>query len=207
MARSAGSFGRAKPAQKPQPKVLVICEDLKSGKRYVEDAALYYRIKVAVEVVHCGKTDPKGIVEEAIQRKNNYDRVFCIVDRDTHANWDAAQRLANGLEGLDVIASYPCFEYWLILHFGSNRKPYSRQGNKSSGDCCVDDLKKCESMANYDKGKDAKVFASLINRLGDARANSKRVLADAEDTGDMNPSTQLHELIDFFEKLEEEIER
>ncbi len=66
----------------------------------------------------------------------------------------------------------------------------------------MDDLKKCDSMENYDKGKDEKIFNALLDRLDAAKKNAKNSLDDAKKTGDMNPSTRLHELIEFFEQLE-----
>lgn len=58
MERNAASFNRQKSRYKPQPTVLVICEDSKSGKRYLEDASRHFRVNVVVEITHCGKTDP-----------------------------------------------------------------------------------------------------------------------------------------------------
>lgn len=202
MERTAMTFGRGKPKRKPLPTVLVICEDKKSGKQYLEDAAYHYRINVRVEVVHIGKTDPSNIIREGIQRSKEYDNVFCVIDRDSHPNWEAALRLAEGYDDVVVLPSYPCFEYWLILHFHGNRSPYAVQGKRSPGECCVADLKKCEGMADYAKGNDDRLFDTLLNRLPTARRRARRTLDDATRVNDMNPSTRLHELIDFFEALE-----
>lgn len=205
MARTAVSFKRSKSSKEPQPTVLIICEDSKSGKCYIEDAAKHFRIKVRIDIVHIGNTDPKSIVEEAVKRKKKYDHVFCVIDRDSHENWNAALGLANGAQGVEVIASYPCFEYWLILHFNRNRRPYAREGNKSPGDCCVSDLKQCEAMDVYDKGRDHRTFATLLARLPQAKVNSMLVYEQAEKDGEMNPSTKVHALINYFEWLEAEL--
>jgi hypothetical protein len=206
VARNSSSFNRAKPSRKQRPKVLVICEDLKSGKQYIEDAAIYYRVKVAVEVIHIGKTDPTNILDEAIKRSRDYDRVFCTIDRDNHEKWDAALRLIEGKATIEAITSFPCFEYWLILHFNANRKPYGKQGNKSPGECCADDLRQCNSMQGYDKGKHANIFKTLLSKLDTAKRNAKRVLADAEKTKEWNPSTRFHVLIEYLGELEKEID-
>lgn len=205
MERTANSFGRDTSSRKPLPTVLVICEDKKSGRRYVEDAAYHYRIHVTVEVAHIGKTDPLSIVHEGIRQSKRYDKVFCVIDRDTHTNWGAALRLADGHDDLIVIPSYPCFEYWLLLHFRANRSPYSAKGQRSAGDCCVADLQKCDGMANYAKGDDDSVFDDLLARLPKARERARRTLEDARCVNEMNPSTQLHELIKYFEELETSI--
>jgi hypothetical protein len=130
----------------------VICEDKKSGKRYIEDAAYHYRLNVTVEVVHIGKTDPPNIIREGIKRKKQYDHVFCVIDRDNHANWEAALQLAEGHDGLEVLPSYPCFEYWLILHFRGARSPYTVKGKRSPGECCVADLQKMRWYGELRKG-------------------------------------------------------
>ncbi|WP_205287744.1 RloB family protein [Luteibacter yeojuensis] len=169
------------------------------------DAAIHFRVNAKVEVTHCGKTDPKGIVEEGIRRKARFDKVFCVVDRDTHPGWDEAMRLAKRHEGLEIISSFPCFEFWLLLHFNGNRKPYVAQGNKSPAECCVADLKKCESMRDYDKGRIGRVFQSLVGRLAGASKRSEEILKDAKVTNAFNPSSRLHELIRFFEALEKEM--
>ena len=201
MVRTVTSFNRSKSRYKPQPTVLVICEDTKSGKRYLEDASLYFRVKVLVEITHCGKTDPLSIVKEAINRQRKFDHVFCAIDRDTHATFDEALRLAKTSKKIDIITSYPCFEFWLLLHFGYNRKPYTAAGKHSAADQLIKDLCAYPGLENYDKGKDLSIFELLANRFTKAREIAPKVLADAKASEEMNPSTRLHELLDFFEKL------
>ncbi len=111
MARTPASYNRSNPRFKPQPTVLVICEDSKSGKHYLEDARLHFRINALVEITHCGKTDPLNIVKEAISRQGKFDNIFCAIDRDDHQNFDEALNLANTSKKVEIIASYPCFEF------------------------------------------------------------------------------------------------
>lgn len=203
MARVAQSYNRGRSFRDPRPTVLIVCEDTKSSKSYIEDAALHFRVRAKVEVIHCGKTDPSGIISHAIQNKSKFDRVFCVIDRDSHANWDVAVQQGNA--HITVISSYPCFEYWLILHFKYSRKPYSATGPKSSGDKCLDDLRAIKSMEAYQKGATTSIFGALINDLPTACANSIRALKDAESTGEHNPSTRFHEVIEFFKVLGDEL--
>jgi hypothetical protein len=203
MARTASSFKRQKPRFKEQPTVLVICEDSKSGKCYLEDARLHFRVNVLVEITHCGKTDPLNIVKEAINRQGKFDHVFCVIDRDAHQNFDEALNLAKPAKKIEIIASYPCFEFWLLLHFvGYNRKPYRAVGNHSAADLLIKDLCVHSGLENYDKGEDKNIFGLLLgDRFTEARRVAPRILADANQSEEMNPSTKLHELMDFFEKL------
>jgi hypothetical protein len=201
MARNAASFKRSNPSYKPQPTVLVICEDSKSGKRYLEDASRHFRVNVSVEITHCGNTDPKGIVNEAIKRQGKFDRIFCAIDRDTHETFDEAINLVSNSEKIKVIVSYPCFEFWLLLHFGFNRRPYAAAGRYSAADILIKDLRTYPGLEKYEKGKDLSIFKLLENRFAGARQIAPKVLAEAIASDERNPSTTLHELIDYFEKL------
>lgn len=202
MARSTKSFDRSGSRFRAQPSVLVICEDSKSGKQYLEDICAAFRAHVKVKVIHCGKTDPKGIVEEAITQLRKFNKVFCMIDRDRHPSFDQALALASGKENIEIIASYPCFEFWLLLHFGYCNKPYVEEGKLSPGDCVAKDLRTKPGMSNYDKGKCESVFQLLgAERLAIAREISPRVLADAIQNGSLNPSTRMHDLVDYIEVL------
>jgi hypothetical protein len=94
MARSIRLFDRKAPRFKPQPKVLILCEDSKSGKRYLEEAAFHFRANAQVEIAHCGITHPSGIVKTAIARQKGFDKVFCALDRDMHLCFERAIDLA-----------------------------------------------------------------------------------------------------------------
>ncbi|WP_426318850.1 RloB family protein [Pseudoduganella sp. R-43] len=201
MGRTAKSYNRSKPRFKPQPTVLVICEDSKSGKRYIEDATKHYRVNVKVLVMHAGRTDPKGIVEEALRQAKHYDQVFCAIDRDTHETFDEALRLARGSAKIDVIASYPCIEFWYLLHFGFNRRGYVRAGAKSPGECAIDDLRRCRNMEGYAKGAGLSVFDGLQPLLEGAIITSERVLQQAVAENEFNPSTRMHVLMKHFQLL------
>lgn len=201
MARKSSLFERKKPSLKPQTRVLVICEDTKSSLQYLKDAAHHFRAYAEVDIVHCGKNDPLNIVKEAMERQRLFDHVYCAIDRDRHENFDEALELAKGNEKVSVIASYPCYEFWLLLHFQKTRKPYIGVGKKSSGDLLVKDLCKVAGMENYAKGSSENLFDRLIDKLPTARQRAAQVMEDALNEGELNPSTRLHELIKYFELL------
>lgn len=202
-ARNAGSFARGKARLAPQPTVLVLCEDSKASIAYLNDAARHFRASPHVHVEHCGRTDPLGIVEEAIVRRRRYDEVFCVIDRNGHESFEAACALARERAGLAVVRSYPCFEYWLLLHFDYTRSPFTAVGAKSSCDRVTDVLRQQANMNAYDKGNVQGLFDRML--AGDlftrARLNATRALQDAIEVDELNPSTQLHILMDRFETL------
>jgi len=195
------AFERKKPSLKPQARVLVICEDTKSSLQYLNDAARHFRAYAEVDIVHCGKNDPLNIVQEAMERQRLFDHVYCAIDRDRHENFDEALALAKAHKKISVIASYPCYEFWLLLHFQKTRKPYIGVGKNSSGDLLGKDLRKLAGMENYEKGSSENLFDRLIDRLPTARQRAAQVMAEALNDGELNPSTQLHELIECFERL------
>jgi len=201
MARSASSFSRKPPKFKPQPTTLIVCEDKVSGKRYIEDVSRYFRSHTKVEVVHPDLTHPLGIVEYAISKASRFSKIYCVIDRDSHASFDSALRLASGNDKITVIASYPCFEIWLRAHFGYTRQPYERSGGKSPGENVVRDLKSRPLLADYEK-KSTGVFEALLGQpFNTARDVSPRMLQDAMVTNAMNPCTEVHLLIDDLEDL------
>lgn len=202
MARSADSLNRPKSRYKPQPTLLVICEDSKSGERYLKDASYHFRVDVKVEITHCGNTDPIGIVNEAMARQGKFDQVFCVIDRDNHPSFDEALVKAKTSKKVGVIASYPCFEFWLLLHFVHTRKPYTSVGNASAGDRLIRELRTHPGMESYAKGDEQSVFDLLLGeKFNFARREAPKILSEALAGGEMNPSTAVHELIDLFENL------
>lgn len=196
-------FDRSKAKFKPQPTVLVICEDSKSGKKYLEDARLHFRINVLIDIVHYSPT-PLKIVEQAIHQQRKYECVYCVIDRDTHETFDEALKLAKTSVKIKIIASYPCYEFWLLLHFISvnDLKEYKPIGKLSPAKVLIRDLCQCQGMETYEKGYDTNFFKYLFDKgFQEARKKSPLILANAKVRGKMNPSTQLHELIDYFEVL------
>jgi hypothetical protein len=141
-------------------------------------------------------------VTEALKCAKNFDRVICAIDRDAHPNFDEALQLARNSDKVDVCVSYPCFEFWLLLHFEYTRRPYIAAGNRSAADRLVADLSAFPGMEGYDKGKSKGIFAQLLgNRFNAARERAPRALNDALLNENMNPSTRLHETIQLMERM------
>jgi hypothetical protein len=201
MWRSPSTFDRSKPKYKPQPRVLVLCEDSKSSKVYLQDAAIYFRAYADVEVAHCGRTDPQGIVAEAIARQHSFEEVYCVIDRDGHEKFNEAIALASPHPKVTVRASHPCYEFWLLLHFRKTRKEYASVGKYSSCDVLARDLMKEEGMHTYTKGDTEGLFDKLVDRLPVARIRAAQIWQEATADGGWNPTTTLHELIGTFEEL------
>ena len=202
--RPRGSLSRREARRDPVARVLIVCEGKKTEPTYFRDLIREYRLTSAIVKVAGEGADPKIVVERAKERQKaeqraeeQYDRIFCVFDRDEHEKFDAASRDAKR-HGFKLARSWPCFEYWLLLHFSSARSPYVRKGGKSPADNCIGDLK--QHCPEYTKAAQG-VFVALQNRLDTAMNNSRNVLRDAIATNERNPSTEIHRLVDYLKSL------
>lgn len=196
----AKSLGRKQPSLPQEPKILIICEDSKSSLNYLNGAKYHCRIGENVSIEHCGKTDPDGIVSYGVSKKNKFEKVYCVIDRDTHLNFDQAVIRARDNQ-VSLVTSYPSFEYWLYIHFKYTRKPYVEESGKSPAEMMKRDLILVDqAMADYDKGSSKDYYELLLAKLTTAMQHGSRSLNDAETDGEKNPCTQLHLLIDKFLK-------
>ena len=171
-----------------------------------------------VMVVSSTTSSPMQVVGQALKRVGkvggSFDYIYCVFDRDTHANYDEAvslvermakDRRSNGK--VAAITSVPCFEYWFCLHVGDSATSYS--GVASPCRRLIDDLKKHPLFKNYSKQKGwmAANFEKLAANRDDAVKHSKRRLANARRAGEKphseDPSTRIHIVVDELKKLSE----
>ncbi len=206
--------------RKPYDHVLIVCEGEKTEPFYFEEMRVHLDLDSAnIKIDGSCDSSPKSVVEYAQDLFNkervkagNYDRVFCVFDRDQHETFDYALNKINSINvGLkkeeyseaDVfmaIRSIPAFEYWFLLHFMPSTKSYSPLETKSVGDQVIDDLK--IYLPNYEKKQKGIYKYSIDNGLIEgAKAHSKRIFENSKNTGDINPSTNVHDLVEYLEKL------
>jgi hypothetical protein len=184
----------------PVPTVLVLCEDSESSKTYLQDAARHFRAGPKIEVSH-QDTCPRNSVRAAIKQRNKFDEIYCCIDRDTHEHFEEALRLAN-VNDIGIIASYPCFEFWLLLHFQRTRKSFASNARGSAANAVREDLLAQPSMNNYDKGTTRGLFAKLEStRTAFATVNAVWTRVEAQSDGNPNPSTAIDLLLARFEQL------
>ena len=155
-----------------------------------------------VEVKGVGR-DPSALVQEAIslqsreqQLNEEYDQIYCVFDRDRHHHFESASDQATN-NGFNLARSWPCFEYWLLLHFEFSRKPYQDAPNTPCENC-TRDLKR--HLPEYEKNT-AGLFGSVVHLLEEAKQHAGRSAQDAEVTGDPNPSTEVHRLVEYLQSL------
>ena len=185
--------------------MLIVCEGSKTEPHYFEEIRQDLRLQVA-SVKVCGKecgSDPVSVfkyAQKAYEAEDcAYDTVYCVIDTDSHSNLNAAlaQIKSKGSPYVAIVSS-PCFEYWLILHYELHQKAFSATSKKSIGDVVGSALRKHDK--SYSKGKPG-VWARYKGRLPTALNNSKIVLKTAKKNASINPSTEIHLVVEAMMSL------
>ena len=190
--------------REPYDRVLIVCEDRKAAPEYLVGLRRRYRLHTAnIEVRGIG-ADPRHLVDtakrarnEQRRRRNPYDSIYCVFDRDQHGHFCSASHDAV-TAGMHLARSWPCFEFWLVLHFIYRRSPYGPSGNRTASQNCVRHLQ--QLVPDYTKGMRG-IFEALEARLDTAKKNAKRAQLDAENTERNDPSTELHSLVSHLQGL------
>jgi len=140
---------------------------------------------------------------EAELTREEYDRAYCVLDRDSHANYDAAIQRLRGSQHersgrLCIAVSVPCFEVWLLLHFRYSASPFIASGRRSACDKVLRELE--NHLPGYRKGQNG-VFNALASKLDKAIANATRLETQNEESSAGNPATGMHHLINHLRCL------
>jgi len=208
-AKSAQNLARQKAKRAPYARVLIVCEGSKTEPNYLREIVDCLELNTAnIEVDgDCGSS-PASVVAHARQRYSehkrqgdDFDKVFCVFDKDTHHTYEQALTEvseAKPANKFTAIHSVPCFEYWLLLHFEFTTRPFAAAGGKSVCACVIDELHRY--MPAYTKG-DHGVFKELMPYTEQAITRSKNALQQARNNGTDNPTTLMHELVEYLQQL------
>lgn len=131
-------------------RILIVSEGSKTEPNYFSEIRSAYRLHTANVEVQPSEmgTAPiqvvqyaRGLFEQGDRHKNiqprAFERVYAVFDRDNHDSYFNALRLAESLDGklkndakqfvrFQAIASVPCFELWLLLHYEDILAPIHR---------------------------------------------------------------------------------
>lgn len=199
------SLQRKAPTKSPSPLYLIVCEGKKTEPHYFNELRNAERIS-SISIKVCGDcgSAPISVVEHAValyerSKSENtiIEKVYCVFDKDTHESFYRAcatiDRYASEGMPIEAITTTPCFEYWLILHFDFFRAPYQNKGANSVGNAVLKHLQTL--YGKYQKGN-TNIYSELKDRQEAAISNAKRAQHDSEITGEKNPSTQVHILVE-----------
>ncbi|TNF69338.1 MAG: RloB domain-containing protein [Gammaproteobacteria bacterium] len=203
--KKSNDLKRKTPKREPYDRVLIICEGEKTEPLYFKGLIDYYKLSTAnIDVTNADGTDPISVVKYAKNRQSaekkqgeQFDRVYCVFDKDEHHKFDNAYDMIINNK-FNSARSWPCFEYWLLLHFKYQRKPYVTSSGKSPADNCYSELTK--EFPEYRK-KMNDIFQKLLPRLKDGIKNAKKAHNDAEKTDEKNPSTEVFYLVEYLQNL------
>lgn len=210
-ARIVRDLERRKSRRAPYDRVLIVCEGSKTEPNYLQEFIDCLELNSAnVEVDGSSGSSPVSVVQHAKnryaeeRRKNDaFDRVFCVFDKDTHASYaQALDEVSRSVPRrvFSSINSVPCFEYWLLLHFVFSTRSYTGTGVRSACARLIEELHRY--IPGYSKGASG-LFKDLMDQTDQAVAFSKRALQEARRNGTDNPSTLMHELIEYLKHLED----
>jgi len=216
-ARTADKLERTAKARAQSQRFLIVCEGTKTEPNYFNELVGSLGIRPqTVKIAPNNGSSPDRIVSHALKLYeddalggDSFDKVFCVFDRDTHTTFDAAVQRIYDLKGADkskpfeAITSSPCFEYWLLLHFGFTDQPFHAAGKKSVGDNLVVQLRKKTGFKNYNKGQQG-IYALLKGeKTATAIAAAKQVRQSAEKTGQTSPLTHVDTLVEALLALKQ----
>lgn len=200
--RALRSYKRPRAKKDPYKKVLIVCEGSKTEPNYFKGLKKHLKLTSAnIDIVEGdGKTTPMSIIKRACKKYNEekrdsrdpFDKIFCVFDQNGHNDYPEALRklYMKKYNKFEAITSVPAFEYWLLLHFKYTRKPFN---SKEVLSCLKNKHPK------YRKG-DENIFEDFRDKLEVAKKNAARSLKDANSSETDNPSTKVHELVDYLQK-------
>jgi hypothetical protein len=196
-------------------RILIVSEGTKSEPNYLKQIRIDNRIRTAsVHIMDTNKgTDPlklvayaeslflKGSPERNVAARE-FDEVYVVFDYDSPNSFHAALRQIAALDkahknndrqhvGFFAVASIPCFELWVLLHFE----------NITHSLTLADALRKLLVwLPKYTKGYD--------NLYSDLRDNTHKAIARAKQLAEKNtvhtgplPYTDFHKLVELLLSL------
>ncbi len=211
-ARDAATLQRQKRERARTKRYLIVCEGTKTEPQYLRE--LRDDLGIRPQLVRIAPNDgvsPDRVVAHAVAlyaedaaAGDAFDKVYCVFDRDRHSTFDEAVQRAKDLsaEGKPFVAitSNPCFEVWLLLHFGYTDQPFHPAGKKSVGDQVVAALKTKPGFAIYGKGQKG-IYGQLKAKLSHALTDAARLRKHGAATGSINPATDVDLLVKAIQAL------
>ena len=197
--RDPASYARKPAFVDPYDMVLIVCEGRKTEPLYFKGLQSIHRVTSAnISVVSPAATDPLSLVNYAERKASasEYSSVFCVFARDGHSNYDDALRRVAELSsaGLPIhaVTSWPCFEFWYLLHFAYLSRPFERTPGASSCDRVIRELRKYI----FDYGKNSgELYRQFLPYRDAAIQHAGRLVGENRTTATKNPHTKVHYLV------------
>jgi len=213
--RQAAQLARKVGQRASYDRILIVTEGSKTEPLYLGEIRSRYRLSTAnVEVQHSQfGTTPLQVVEYAehlIEHgddvreipKKAFEQVYVVFDRDDHETYHNALAKAAALDGklrndlkqavkFEAIASVPCFELWLLLHFEDVLAPLHRTE-------VYQRLR--QYLPNYDKGQ-AGHYAQTRQLLDEATQRAEHLAELTTAHNGVEPYTDMYRLVHLLTTL------
>ena len=214
-ARQAADLARKSGKRASYDRILIVSEGSKTEPLYLGEIRAEYRLPTANVQVHPSQfgTTPLQVVEYAEHLFVNgdeakdiqpraFEQIYAVFDRDDHDTYHNALAKAAARHGklrndlnksvsFTAIASVPCFELWLLLHFEEVLAPLHR----------TEVYQRLRPyLPGYDKGQPGHYANTKLHLVvATQRAEHLATLADAYDS--TAPYTDLHRLVRLLTTL------
>ncbi len=198
-------------------RVLIVCEGEETEPAYFRAIQRKIRlpntniIKIISSYPQREPMDIADCTSKEIEKANSvlkpYNYVFCVFDGDIKNRFEeACKKIMDVCKDMknkdDVLArSWPCFEYWILLHFEYKRPVFPKESP------CIDCTDKLEKRIKKEKHlpkykKNYNGFEILIDRLETAIQNSKKSCHEASNDITGNPTaTEVYKVLEWLQKL------
>lgn len=196
-AKTISKLRRRQAYKNPNKIELIVCEGSKTEPMYFKALRSKLRLSaVKIDVISPNESEPIAVVERAIAKKKEYEKVWCVVDVEipSHGTLDEAWKKAKETAGLELILTNPCIEYWFLLHFKKHSTPFENNNDVMNA------LK--EVYISYKKSRIG--FDNLYPRTATAIKHSKEMLevkGCGEYLRDCNPSTHVHKIVEHLQNI------
>lgn len=160
-------YDRRSSTRGVKAKVLIMCGG-ETEKKYFDQFKSKYKDElksIKVESVIHKRDNPYAMVEAAT-KKEDYDEIWVVFDKDDFPDFDTGIRLAKK-NNINCAFSNEAFEYWFLLHFENRTGSMSRSELKRS-------LTKSLG-AEYEKADDSVISRILkeVEELEEAERRAK----------------------------------
>jgi hypothetical protein len=213
--QQARNLRRQGAKRQPIERLMIVCEGSKTEPNYLNEIRQDLRLPTANVLVLPSEigTDPLNVVIYAERlflhgdahksiKARQFDRIFAVFDRDDHHTYAAALAKASGLNQhmqnderrkvpFQAIASVPCFELWLLLHFENVLASLHR-------DEVYLQLKK--HLPGYQKGNKG-LWESTKTHIATAQTRATSLAQVHTPAEGIKPYTNMHELIQHLMQL------
>lgn len=206
--RRAASLRRARAKRYPYDTVLIVCEGEKTEPYYFKELRDDLQLNTAnIEITgDTGGSSPVNVVAYGLKHYKEYDKVFCVFDKDRHASYQQALDMIHGKKLrkehiILTITSVPCFEFWILLHFRKTTRNFDT-GPGSICDQVIADLK--SFLPQYTKGTRG-LYLQIKEMRPAAIKHAREVARHGKGAGTDHPSTQIHELVVYLMDLKKKM--